>query len=156
MRAEEKLRYGVRYYDEGSASPTTRSKSVAGRRCRPTTGPPTSSCATTPLRADVVDPDRERKTEAARKRPSRRPTNSSSERNWTAKGEERRRVVHPRRLLDPHERFVMEDAAQYMTAPTSKGDKPLPRRAGTRSMLPSTWVSRSLRVEVVAQHRLAR
>jgi hypothetical protein len=50
----------------------------------------------------------------------------------------------------------MEDAAQYMTAPTSNGDKPLPRRVGRRSMLPSTWVSRSLRVEVVAQHRLAR
>ena len=35
----------------------------------------------------------------------------------------------------------------YMTTPTTNGDKPLPRRVGTRSMLPSTWISRSLRVE---------
>ena len=36
-----------------------------------------------------------------------------------------------------------------MLAPTVNGDKPLPRRVGTRSMLPSTWISRSLRVEYV-------
>ncbi len=45
---------------------------------------------------------------------------------------------------------MTEDLAAYMTAPTSNGDRPLPRRIGTRSMLPSTWVSRSLRVEYVA------
>ena len=42
---------------------------------------------------------------------------------------------------------MTEDMGVYMTAPTSNGDKPLPRRVGTRSMLPSTWISRSLRVE---------
>ncbi len=42
---------------------------------------------------------------------------------------------------------MTEDLAVYMTAPTSNGEKPLPRRVGTRSMLPSTWISRSLRVE---------
>ncbi len=41
----------------------------------------------------------------------------------------------------------MEDTAQYMVAPTTNGDKPLSRRLGTRSMLPSTWISRELRVE---------
>ena len=41
----------------------------------------------------------------------------------------------------------MEDAAQYMTAPTSNGDKPLPRRVGTRSMLPTTWLGRTLTCE---------
>jgi hypothetical protein len=39
------------------------------------------------------------------------------------------------------------DAAQYMTAPTTNGDKPLPRRIGTRSMLPSTWLGRTLTCE---------
>ena len=42
-----------------------------------------------------------------------------------------------------------EDVGVYMTAPTTNGDKPLPRRLGTRSMLPSTWINRSLRVEYV-------
>ena len=42
----------------------------------------------------------------------------------------------------------MEDAARIMlTTPSANGEKPLPRRIGTRSMLPSTWISRSLRVE---------
>ena len=43
----------------------------------------------------------------------------------------------------------MEDAATYMAAPTTNGKRPLPRRVGTRSMLPSTWISRMLRVEYV-------
>ena len=37
----------------------------------------------------------------------------------------------------------------YMTAPTTNGDKPLPRRAGVRTMLPSTWIDRSIRLEYV-------
>ena len=41
----------------------------------------------------------------------------------------------------------MEETAQYMVAPTTNGDKPLPRRVGTRSMLPTTWLGRGLRVE---------
>ncbi len=41
----------------------------------------------------------------------------------------------------------MEDTAAYMVAPTTNGDKPLPRRLGTRSMLPSTWLTRELRIE---------
>ena len=44
---------------------------------------------------------------------------------------------------------MSEDVAQYMTAPTANGDRPVARRVGTRSMLPSTWISRSLRVEYV-------
>ncbi|MDP8951958.1 MAG: hypothetical protein M3N18_06940 [Actinomycetota bacterium] len=44
---------------------------------------------------------------------------------------------------------MTEDVGVYMTAPTTNGDRPLPRRVGTRSMLPSTWISRSLRVEYV-------
>ncbi len=44
---------------------------------------------------------------------------------------------------------MSEDLGLYMTTPTTNGDRPLPRRVGTRSMLPSTWISRSLRVEYV-------
>jgi hypothetical protein len=36
-----------------------------------------------------------------------------------------------------------------MTAPTMNGDKSLPRKVGTRSMVPSTWIDRTLRVEYV-------
>ncbi len=42
---------------------------------------------------------------------------------------------------------MTEDLAAYMTAPTSNGDRPLPRRIGTRSMLPSTWLGRTLKCE---------
>jgi len=71
-----------------------------------------------------------------------------------ARGEGRDRPLLRRgrrrgQLLDHRRGVVMEDTAQYMTAPTTNGDKPLPRRVGTRSMLPSTWISRSLRVEYV-------
>ena len=41
----------------------------------------------------------------------------------------------------------MEETAQYMVAPTTNGDKPLPRRIGTRSMLPTTWISRELEIQ---------
>jgi hypothetical protein len=44
---------------------------------------------------------------------------------------------------------VTEDFASYLVAPSATADKPLPRRVGTRSMIPSTWVGRSLRVEYV-------
>ena len=44
----------------------------------------------------------------------------------------------------------MEDAGRIMlTTPSANGEAPLPRRIGTRSMLPSTWISRELRVEYV-------
>jgi hypothetical protein len=41
------------------------------------------------------------------------------------------------------------DSVEYMTAPTLNGDKSLPRRAGVRTMLPSTWIDRTLRVEYI-------
>lgn len=44
---------------------------------------------------------------------------------------------------------MSEDISAYMTAPTTNGDRPAARRIGTRSMLPSTWISRELRVEYV-------
>jgi hypothetical protein len=43
---------------------------------------------------------------------------------------------------------VTEETALY-TVPKTNGDAPLPRRAGSRTMLPPTWVSRTLRVEYV-------
>jgi hypothetical protein len=42
---------------------------------------------------------------------------------------------------------VTEELGVYMTAPTTNGDRPLPRRAGMRGLLPSTWISRPLRIE---------
>jgi hypothetical protein len=42
---------------------------------------------------------------------------------------------------------TMEETASYMVAPTTNGEKPLPRRGGPKGMLPSTWLNRSLRVE---------
>ena len=45
-------------------------------------------------------------------------------------------------------RVVTEDFAPYVvTTPSTNGDKPLPRRIGTRSMLPSTWLGRTLLCE---------
>jgi hypothetical protein len=41
---------------------------------------------------------------------------------------------------------LSKDSATYMTAPTSNGDKPLPRRA-PKGLLPSTWLERELRIE---------
>ncbi len=38
---------------------------------------------------------------------------------------------------------------EYMSAPTANGDKPLPRRAGTRGMVPSTWIGHELRLEYI-------
>jgi hypothetical protein len=39
-----------------------------------------------------------------------------------------------------------------MTPPTSNGDAPLPKRVGARTMLPGSWVSRSVRVAYVDAH----
>ena len=50
---------------------------------------------------------------------------------------------------------MSEDLGVYMTAPTTNGDKPLPRRVGTRSMLPSTWLGRTLRIEYVGPDSMA-
>jgi hypothetical protein len=35
----------------------------------------------------------------------------------------------------------MEDTAVYMTAPDTNGTPALPKRAGVRGMLPSTWIT---------------
>jgi hypothetical protein len=43
----------------------------------------------------------------------------------------------------------MEDTAVYMTAPDTNGTPSLPKRAGVRGMLPSTWIDRTLRLEYV-------
>jgi hypothetical protein len=44
---------------------------------------------------------------------------------------------------------VSEDAAAYMTAPTKNGEAPLPKRNGSKGLLPSTWLKRALRLEYV-------
>jgi hypothetical protein len=44
---------------------------------------------------------------------------------------------------------VSEETAVYMTAPSHNGTPALPKRVGTRSMVPTTWLARSLRVEYV-------
>ena len=44
---------------------------------------------------------------------------------------------------------VTEEMGAYMAAPTTNGEAPVPRRVGTRSMLPSTWINRGLRIEYV-------
>ncbi len=36
-----------------------------------------------------------------------------------------------------------------MSAPTKNGEAPLPKRAGIRGMMPSTWLNRSLRIQYV-------
>ena len=41
----------------------------------------------------------------------------------------------------------MTETMDLYTVPKTNGDAPLPRRAGARTMLPSTWVGRSLRLE---------
>ncbi len=44
---------------------------------------------------------------------------------------------------------MTETIERAMTAPTTNGEPLLPRRSGARTMLPSTWISRTLRVEYV-------
>jgi hypothetical protein len=41
------------------------------------------------------------------------------------------------------------EATDLYTIPKTNGDAPLPKRVGARTMLPSTWVSRTLRLEYV-------
>ena len=45
---------------------------------------------------------------------------------------------------------MTEELGVYMTAPTTNGDKPLPKRAGARSMMPTTWIDRTIRLEYVS------
>ena len=44
---------------------------------------------------------------------------------------------------------MAEDLGVYMTAPTMNGDRPLARKVGVRTMLPSTWIDRTVRLEYV-------
>ena len=44
---------------------------------------------------------------------------------------------------------MTEEMGVYMTAPTTNGDKPLPKQAGARSMVPTTWIDRTIRLEYV-------
>jgi hypothetical protein len=43
----------------------------------------------------------------------------------------------------------MEDVGYTTTTPTLNGDKPLPKRAGVRIMIPTTWLTRDVRLEYV-------
>ncbi len=43
----------------------------------------------------------------------------------------------------------MEDNGRGMTVPGAYGDKPLARRDPPKGMLPSTWINRSVRAEVI-------
>ncbi len=43
---------------------------------------------------------------------------------------------------------MSEEAAIY-TVPQTNGEAPLPKRSGARTMLPSTWIERSVRVAYV-------
>jgi hypothetical protein len=45
--------------------------------------------------------------------------------------------------------MVEDMSVCMMTAPTTNGDPPLPKRAGARSMVPTTWLDRSIRLEYV-------
>ena len=42
---------------------------------------------------------------------------------------------------------MTDEATAYMTAPDVNGRPALPKRTGPKSMIPSTWIGRSLRVE---------
>jgi hypothetical protein len=41
------------------------------------------------------------------------------------------------------------ETADLYTVPKTNGDAPLPRRAGTRTMLPSSWIARAVKIEYV-------
>ncbi len=43
----------------------------------------------------------------------------------------------------------MTEATDLYTVPKTNGETPLPRRAGTRTMLPSSWISRAVKIEYV-------
>jgi hypothetical protein len=36
-----------------------------------------------------------------------------------------------------------------MTKPTTNGDKPLPKRSGPKTLLPATWLERTVRIEYI-------
>ncbi len=46
----------------------------------------------------------------------------------------------------------MTEILQAMTAPDVNGAPAVPKRNGARSMLPSTWIARSVRVSYVDVH----
>jgi hypothetical protein len=41
------------------------------------------------------------------------------------------------------------ETTDLYTAPKTNGDARLPRRAGARTMLPSSWISRAVKIECV-------
>jgi hypothetical protein len=47
--------------------------------------------------------------------------------------------------------LTIKDTTTYMTAPSEahNGTPALPKRAGTRGLLPTTWIKRELRIEHV-------
>jgi hypothetical protein len=45
--------------------------------------------------------------------------------------------------------LTIEDTSTYMTAPDHNGTPALPKRAGARTMLPTTWIKRELLIEHV-------
>jgi hypothetical protein len=45
-----------------------------------------------------------------------------------------------------------ETGAAYRVAPTTDGRPSLPKRTGAKTMLPSTWMNRTIRVEYLDAH----
>ena len=43
----------------------------------------------------------------------------------------------------------MTEETDLYTVPQTNGDAPLPRRAGARTMLPSSWISRAVKIEYI-------
>ncbi len=41
------------------------------------------------------------------------------------------------------------EIVEAMTKPTTNGEAPLPKRAGPKALLPSTWLERTLKLEYV-------
>jgi hypothetical protein len=41
------------------------------------------------------------------------------------------------------------DTTEMMTTPTTNGDKPLPKRSATRTMVPLSWLRHELKIEYV-------
>jgi hypothetical protein len=50
---------------------------------------------------------------------------------------------------DDEERERRFMAQLATTTPTTNGEAPLPKRAGSRGLLPSTWLGRGLKIEYV-------
>lgn len=44
---------------------------------------------------------------------------------------------------------MTDDLGVYMSAPDKNGTPALPKRAGARSMVPTTWLDRTIRLEYV-------